>query len=172
MTARPNRSYGLALKAFGTALLLAAFLAQNVMTESRDKRDVGISLLRDAANAELSLAKARLRSEIDAQTRQAAYAYLATVTMVCETYGCTSGQRLEFRDAARISSKIVDRATLNQFVEDYSPLVSAVASNTESQFQRIKERTFSLDAAFFSLYVVGSLCLVVGLIFEWRGAGE
>lgn len=190
--ARPRKKLAALLKLFGTAVLLGAFVTQNSFYESsnartnellaamRDRQMIDKSALLQEAMYFAALSSDGRLGDINANELAAAKASLAA-TKVGQSFSVAinAARAMPPEQAARVikdmfaqAARVNDYKTLSEFFQYVDKVVTphAMHLNVELDNERAKRERARL--IYFLLYGFGSLLLLTGLFFDWRGVEE
>jgi len=182
MPRRANRAKGIALKGAGTAVLLISFVGQSLFVEDWAGR---ATAMRDQFNTSSELEHAwdtalhtwqqnRNDADADFEMRRAGGALVIHDYFLCSSYKeeCGYDDAFDYQAGRAVVGGQPTAAEMAQRVGKH-------VAEFRSRKQQLYERAVELDRvskrsqrAEFLAYLFGTIVLIVGLYFEWKGVDE
>ena len=182
MPRRANRARGIALKGAGTAVLLLSFVAQSLFVEDWSGRAMA---MRDQFNASSELEHAwdtALHAwqqnpndpDADFEMRKAGGALVIHDHFLCSAYKeeCGFSDSFDYQAGRALVGGQATAAEMTQRVGKH-------VADFRLRKQQVYERAVELDRASkrsqraeFLAYLFGTIVLIAGLYFEWKGVDE
>jgi hypothetical protein len=182
MPRRANRARGILLKGVGTAVLLVSFVAQSVFVEDWSGRAIA---MREQFNTSSELEhtweialhtwhQSTGDPEADFEVRKAGGALVIHDHFLCSSYREECGFDDSF-DYQAGRALVEGRATtieieqrVAKHLADFKPRKQHVYDRA-SELDRAAKRS---QTAEFLAYLFGTIVLIVGLLYEWKGVDE
>jgi hypothetical protein len=182
MPRRANRGRGIALKGAGTAVLLVSFVAQNLLSEDWSQR---ATAMRQALSTSSGFEQAwdvglhgwrqnPRDPDAEFEMRKAAGALVIHDHFLCASHKEECGFDDSFDERAG-RALVGGQLTASEIEQRVGRHVAEFKPRKQQVYERALEldrRSKRSQRAEFLAYLFGTVVLIVGLYFEWKGVDE